>query len=227
MIQILLTSNGRPYMEEAIESVLAQTSWRWRLTIMDSGKSALSQELCDKYHAHPKIDWHFTGEPDNLAEKKCPVAWVFNKAYLWGLFNQEYFCCHYDDDLYYPNFIQTMYDYLDSHNIMALRCSQRRSQLYSDGSKGETPPLLADKILTPEDNHKCVYDGQQVVMRTSVLDQIFRKYRSIIPEEPETCSHSDGLFFERAKEFIPELHFIEDTLCEHRNTPSSTYTPTL
>lgn len=126
-----------------------------------------------------------------------------------------------------------MSEYLDEHPEMgAVRCTQKRTEIHPDGRQVSTPPLTADKVLTADDGFDCMVDGMQVMMRTSVLHEMrlpsSESEFGWIPENPDwdSCSHSDGIFFERAKPYFKQMGFIEQALCEHRATPESTYTPT-
>ena len=183
----------------------------------------------EKVEPGGNVEVWLTGERENLRERYAPTSRVVNAAYRNKLIRGEYFCMHYDDDIYYPTFMEKMAGYLDERpSVMAVRCTQNRTLLYANSTSETTPPLVANRIMTPEDNYDCVVDGMQVMMRTEVLDKVYAKYGELMPEDPDhnSASRTDGQFFDRCKEFIPEMHFIEEALCEHRATPNSTYTPT-
>ena len=49
-IEILMaTYNGAPYIREQLDSILAQTDCRWRLTVSDDGSTDGSSDLCDSF----------------------------------------------------------------------------------------------------------------------------------------------------------------------------------
>jgi hypothetical protein len=213
-------------MDDAIRSVIAQSSDQYILNIIDSGRGPHSQEMHNKWANHPKVKWRWTNEPENFRELVGPCAWVFNRAYEWGMIDQKYFCCHYDDDHYFPDFVKEVLNYFSKNpDKKAARVTQRRTIVYPDRSLEDTGSLIADHILTPEDQYDCKVDGMQCVIRSDILPDIKTKYGEIYPEEPELISHSDGIFYERAKEFIPEMGFINRILCQHRATEYSTYDP--
>ncbi len=223
MVTILLTSIGKRTMNEAILSALAQTDQDFQLVVMDNGTGPHSQENYERYYQDPRVDWHWIQDVPGV----CPVTWVFNQAYASGLIRGEFFCCHYDDDIYYPNFVEKMGGYLRANpEIKAVRCTQTRRAL---SFRDQSPPseLRADRIMYPHDDFDCVVDGMQVMFRSEILPAMAVRYNGeIMPEALDTCSHSDGVFYNRAREYIPEMHFIEEALCEHRHTPWSTFTPT-
>lgn len=234
-ITCLQTIHMKPSADRAIESVLAQEYENYKLVVLDSHQwankyddvSRAMRAIWLKYSQYPytnKIEWHFTGEDEDLKDKACPISWVTNNAIRQGLVQGEYFCTFYDDDIYYPNFFKNMAEYLDNNkDCMAVRCSQKRTYELSDGTVGETPPLMATDFISGE-NFDCVVDGGQVMMRTKVLKLIDDPW---LPEEPEwdICSHSDGIFFNKLGKVIDKMHYIEEILMENRKMPYSTYSP--
>ena len=239
-ITCLVMSHMKPTLIEALKSLEQQTINLNCIEkiIVDSGlwmdlrpDDEMFKKMSFIYHETIRAgfgEWYFTGEPNNFREKKCPVSYWTNKAIELGLVRGKYFCCHYDDDIYYPTFMEKMAGYLDEHpEAMAVRCTQNRTKINPDGTQTSTSPLEAkSEIVGP--HMDCVVDGQQVMMRTEVLTKLKEKYgNELLPEDPDisSCSHSDGIFLNRMGEIIDKLHFINEPLCEHRNTVYSTYTP--
>lgn len=238
-ITCLVMSHMKPTIQQALESVVEQTRISdVEIVVIDSGrwfdqgdmylKTSIGNTM-EFFLGYPNITWYTTGESKDFAKQACPVAYWTNKAFELGLVRGKYVCMHYDDDIYYKSFFEKMAGYLDEHpEAGAVRCSQNRTKIYKDGHTESTPPLLAnDFIVGP--HMDCVVDGQQVMIRTSVIEKMKEKYGSeLLPSDPDvsSCSHSDGIFFNRMSEFIDKLHFIPEVLCEHRNTVYSTYTPT-
>lgn len=214
-------------MQSAIESVFSQTRDDFELVIVDSGRGPYSQHNYDLFGKHPKVIWQWTEEPEDFKEEVCPVSWVFNRTYKEGLFKGRFFCCHYDDDLYHPNFLEKMAGHLEQNpSVNSVRCTQDRVSYLSDGTRRVDGQLIADKILTINDQFSCQVDGMQVMFRTDILSKLSQKWNEKIMEEhPYHCGVSDGEFLERAKHFAPEMHFINESLCEHRFTVDSIYNP--
>jgi glycosyltransferase involved in cell wall biosynthesis len=234
-VTILQTIHLKPSAREAIESVLEQTRCDFELVVLDSGMymydhvqkdvRSIMSDISSQYRSHPLIDWYITGENKDLHKRKCPISWVTNEAIRAGLVRGKYFCTFYDDDLYYPDFIEKMAGYLDANpDCDAVRCSQNRTFVNPDDTKGYTEPLMATDFISGQ-NFDCVVDGGQVMMRSSVLDKIGDPW---LPEDPDwnVCSHSDGVFFNKLGAVIDKMHFIPDILMENRKMPYSTYSPT-
>lgn len=217
----------KPTLGEAIESVLAQTRLDFHLLVVDSGQwrgrdDDISRKIAQTwrcYRLHPLIEWRETGEHPDLRLHKCPVAWATNMAFRSWL-RGRYVATFYDDDLYYPSFVEKMAGYLDEHpEAAAVWCSQDRLRLAADGTISKLGEIRAD--APKSGGWDCAVDGGQVMFRRSVLDFIGDPWMS---EEPSSCSHSDGLFLERLGEVAGIVPNIPETLLAHRFTPWSTYT---
>ena len=233
-ITILMTVHMKTdTLVSAIESVLNQTRQDFQFIIADSGlwqnrddmRSLSMLEIYNKYHSRPKIEWIFTGEQADDYKKYCMVSKVTNAIlHEDDLVRGEYLSTFYDDDLYEPTFIEKMAGFLDNnHDYDAVRCSERRVEILVDTFQQETGIFVADKDFMPGDNMDCVVDGMQVMMRMNVIRSLDYPY---LPEEEESCSHSDGIFFNRFSMMMSKMGHINEVLCTHRATPVSTYTPT-
>lgn len=68
-IDILLpVKNGKDYLAEAIDSVLAQTFTDWRLLVLDHGSTDGSREMAEAYHARdPRIELHSFPQAQGLS----------------------------------------------------------------------------------------------------------------------------------------------------------------
>lgn len=68
-IDILLpVKNGKDYLAESIDSVLAQTFTDWRLLVLDHGSNDGSREMAENYHARdPRIEVHSFSQAKGLS----------------------------------------------------------------------------------------------------------------------------------------------------------------
>ena len=68
-IDILLpVKNGKDFLAESIDSVLAQTVTDWRLLVLDHGSTDGSREMAEAYHARdPRIEVHSFPQADGLS----------------------------------------------------------------------------------------------------------------------------------------------------------------
>lgn len=237
-VSIIMTVHKKPTIHRAIESVLAQTSMEFELVILDSGwwldqEGEVADSIRDAYrkYAHnPLIVWYLTGEPKKARSLYCPVSHWFNKAYQLGLIRGKYFCTFYDDDVYMPEFIEKMSNYLDNSDKLVVRCSQKRLQDHANNTT-ETPPLQAISEIPQGGQVDCIVDGGQVMFKTEILKPLADLYNNeIMPDNPNTeaCSHQDGVFLTRVINYaIGGMGAIDEILMEHHSTLYSTFTPTV
>ena len=222
-VTVILTSHMKPYVDEALASLAAQTRQDFQVLVLDSGQwRGLPPErslgwVYAKWATHPMVEWVFTGEAPGLIGRTCPVGFVTNEAIRAGLVRGRYVCTFYDDDLYAPEFIEQMAGYLDAHpDALAVTCSESR-RTYSGEERGS----IGGYERGPGE-FDCRVDGAQIMFRREVLDRIGDPW---LPEDTASCSHSDGLFLEKLANVCGRVPGIDATLVTHRFTPLSTYSP--
>jgi hypothetical protein len=229
-VTVLLASHMKPYLRDALVSVAAQTRTDLQLLVVDSGQwIGRDDDRCkqmaavyEDWHAHPLVEWVFTGEDPGLRQRACPIAWVTNETIRAGLVRGRYVSTFYDDDRYDRQFVGEMAGHLDRHqDVAAVWCSEDRARLDADGEQ-VIARIVADGVLSGPvcDNR---VDGAQVMFRREVLDDIGDPW---LPEDPalSVCRHSDGIFLDRLASLHP-IHPVPEVLVTHRFTPISTYTP--
>lgn len=228
-VTCILTSHMKPYLRDSLESVLQQTRKDLEVLVLDSGQwigredpiSLQMAEVYADYHSHPLIHWITTGERGGFSRRTCPVAWVTNESIRKGLVRGKYVCTFYDDDRYYPVFMERMAGFLDDNSDhLAVWCTQDRISLGSDGLESPVAQIFAG--APKSSNWDCQVDGAQIMFRKEVLDQMGDPW---IPEARATCSHSDGLFLEKLGAICGTVPNIPEALLAHRFTPLSTFTP--
>lgn len=229
-ITCIVGSHMKPYLRDALNSILAQTRLDVQVIVADSGRwlgeeDSTSQAMAQVYydfHNHPLIEWVTTGEGRELKRERCPIGWVTNEVIRAGLIRGRYVCTFYDDDVYYPTFFERMAAYLDVHDeCVGVWCSQDRIRLLPDGSQVKIGWIGATAAKRGP-VFDCQVDGAQVMFRREALDAIGDPW---LPEDPgDSCRHSDGIFLDKLGG-VGLVGNIEDTLLAHRFTPISTYTP--
>lgn len=232
-VTIILTSHMKPFLDEALASVAAQTRTDFECVVVDSGQwlgqhDDVSVEMARIFgqwasRDHPWLKWITTGEDASLRERACPVSVATNIAIRDGWVRGRYVCHFYDDDEYHPQFIEKMAGYLDDHpDAQAVWCTQDRVRIERDGNRHLAGQIQAYDGLGPG-MIDCRVDGGQVMYRREVLDAIGDPW---MLEDRGQCSHSDGIFLERVASITGPFAAISDTLVAHRFTPYSTYSPT-
>ena len=211
-LTIILTAHLKPTLQEALDSIAAQTSQDFECIVMDSGYRDSRPTL------PPNTEWHETGEPPDLRGHKCPVSWATNETIRRGLVRGRYVATFYDDDVYEPTFVERVVDYLDTTGEPAVWFTQNRATI-----AGVYGQIRADRVLVPGSIDNRV-DGGQVVFTRDALMALGDPW---MPEDPAdgSCRHSDGIFLERLCASIGSISPLDEMLMTHRNTPFSTYSP--
>jgi hypothetical protein len=229
-VTCLLAAHMKPYLRQALNSVLGQTRRDLQIVVLDSGQwIGRDDDLSFKmscvhrdFHTHPLIEWVVTGEGPDLRRDKCPIGWVTNEAIRAGLVRGRYAATFYDDDVWYPTFVERMAGYLDEHpDAPAVWCSQDRIKLDPDGTE-----YLVGRIEATGPKSQgwdCQVDGGQIMFRREVLDAVGDPW--LIEDPGMDCRHSDGLFLEKLGAVCGTVPAIPDVLLAHRFTPLSAYTP--
>lgn len=98
--------NGDRYLEEAIDSILAQDYTDFELVISDNASTDRTQEICDYVQrADPRV--RYERQPDNRG-----AAWNHNRVF--ELSRGEYFKWAAADDLLAPGFLRSCVAALDA-----------------------------------------------------------------------------------------------------------------
>jgi hypothetical protein len=220
----------KPYLRDALESAVNQTRQDIHILVVDSGRwrgqpgreSKLMARIHRDYAKYPLVEWTFTDEGPDLKQMACPVALATNNAIRAGLVRGRYMCTFYDDDRYLPTFMERMAGYLDQFpQVGAVWCSQLLTVVAPDGTETEVGLRPATDVKYGA-SMDCRVDGGQVMWRTALLDEIGDPW---LPEAPQTCYHSDGIFLDKLGSVCGMVPPIPEVLCVHRYTPLSTYSP--
>src|SRR5687768_8986516 len=108
LVDIGIPTRGRPrYLVEALETVLAQTETRWRVTISenDVGDAAVAAALAP-YLEDPRITHSPTGRDIGLAANHTRLLQQATAPYLAIL---------HDDDRWEPHFLERRLAFLQDH----------------------------------------------------------------------------------------------------------------
>jgi spore maturation protein CgeD len=112
-VSVLLTSYDRPrYLQQAVESVFAQTMTDWELIILDDSSSdrAVSAFLRDVWH-HPKVIIHKARVAETERAATCRYAVNANTGLRLAAGRHVTYLC--DDDWYAPQRLEVMSGMLD------------------------------------------------------------------------------------------------------------------
>jgi glycosyltransferase involved in cell wall biosynthesis len=97
--------NGEDYLEEALDSILAQTYSDFELIISDNASTDRTEEICRAYAAKDERIWYFRNETNLGAAKN------YNRVF--ELSSGEYFKWATHDDLCAPEYLERCVEILD------------------------------------------------------------------------------------------------------------------
>jgi len=104
--------NGENYLEEAIDSILAQTYKDFELIISDNASTDRTPDICQAYaNKDPRIRYYRN-------EKNIGAAVNFNRVF--ELSSSEYFKWAAHDDIIAPDYISECIEILDNDDSIVL-----------------------------------------------------------------------------------------------------------
>lgn len=107
---VLPTYNGRKYLRQSIESILSQTYTDWELILVDDCSTDETFDIIEKYvKSDPRIR-----AIHNSKNLKLPGALNVGFSVAKG----KYLTWTSDDNLYMPDAIEVMAEFLDSHDTI-------------------------------------------------------------------------------------------------------------
>lgn len=109
---IMPVYNGAIYLEESIESIIAQTFTQWELIIIDDASTDNSRQIATKYATQDSRIYIYT----NNSEKGLAGALNTGLAHARG----EYIARADADDINVPGRLHIEYDYLQTHPKIAI-----------------------------------------------------------------------------------------------------------
>ncbi len=104
--------NGENYLEETINSLLAQTFQDFEIFISDNASNDTTEEICRRFADNdPRFHYH-------RYENNRGATWNFNNVFK--LSRNEFFKWAPHDDLYDPKFVEKCIEVLDGDNGVVL-----------------------------------------------------------------------------------------------------------
>ncbi len=99
--------NGENFIQEALDSILAQTFTDFDLIISDNASTDGTEAICRKY-SEKDARVHYVRQAEN-------TGGYSNFQYLISVSNADYFTWLAHDDLMYPDFLKCGVSFLESH----------------------------------------------------------------------------------------------------------------
>lgn len=113
-VSIIMTCYNKPeWLEECIESVLSQNYDDWEMLIMDDNSGPEVYQILNKYGEDERIHIINSHISENDRYTTARYATLINQAF--NMTHGQYITYLVDDDMYYPNRLKTMVEYMDTH----------------------------------------------------------------------------------------------------------------
>ena len=176
IVDVFLPTYGDvPYLGKALDSVLAQTESRWRLTLVDnSPERGLAAAILEPYLADPRVDLLVTGG--------------LNQSQNWTAGMQAgdapYVAMLHDDDWWAPEFLARRIAFLEQHPLCGFVFANYREVDQSGEEIAERAPRIAEGVHEPDtfvarQYHRNVVPVASVMFRRSALKAVGEHYADV------------------------------------------------
>lgn len=141
---LIANYNNGKYLQEAIDSVLAQTYTNWEVIIVDDGSTDNSQNIYNKYKDNPQFHIYYNGENKGCGYTKHQCAVHANGEY----------CGYLDpDDVLLPNALDVIATLLTNNDKASLAVSRYYFCDIAMNILGEGRPLVIPEGISYFENH--------------------------------------------------------------------------
>lgn len=195
-----MTSYNKPkYVGKSIEGILNQSFEDFELFIMDDNSNEETQKVIEGYLKDQRIKY-FCSNVKNIYEraKKIRYAVLINKAL--SMSKGEYISYATDDNVYRPQRLEKMVNYLECHpEINILYSGSRVVVVDKNGNekKNQRYRVAKSKICFAP----CKVDHCSIMHRADILPIIYKKWGSYWDEDPQYYFIGDARFFWRLNHF--------------------------
>jgi glycosyltransferase involved in cell wall biosynthesis len=167
MFSIIIPSYNRAnHLPKAIESVLAQSFTDWELIIVDDGSTDNTRELVASYN-DPRIKYIYQENAERSAARNNGIRNA----------KGEWICFLDSDDVYAPNHLQVISEYIEKENLLTGLICTGLNQQKDLNTKKKTFLNLSNNILT-EISEKFLIPTQVCIHRTILQkDQFNERFR--------------------------------------------------
>lgn len=217
-ISVIMTSYNKPdYIGRAISAILGQTEKDFELLLMDDNSDEPTQDVIAPLLQDNRIRF-YKSDIQHVQERveKTRYAVLINEALERA--KGKYITYATDDNVYQPNRLKKMAQYLDRHpHVQIVYSGSKTVYLELNGHKTKeiTRPATSITWTAP-----CALDHCAIMHRASILPIIKKKWGSYWDEDPQFYRIGDARFFWRLNQDWP-FYPINEVLDENFITSSS------
>jgi len=205
--------NGESYIEEALDSILAQTYRDFELIISDNASTDRTQEICAAYAAKDeRIRYHRNGE--NLGAAKN-----FNQVFEMS--RGEYFKWASHDDVLAPRYLSECVELLDQDPSIVL-CHARTGRIDEHSELVGVNEELQYMRLTSDRPHERFYDLIRFIHSCVIVFGLVRSRALKMTSLIGPYAASDRTLLAQLG-LVGRLHEVPDILFYRRDHPKTTW----
>lgn len=153
------TRGAAPFLAEAIESVLAQTTSAWRLVVSENGAAGAASGIVRRFADDARIAY---------VANEIDVGPARNYTNLIRTGSAPYVALLHDDDRWEPTFLERRAEFLDQHPECGFVFSGWTIIDASGKKTGQSPPALEEGVYEPADFLPLLY-RENLISAPSVL----------------------------------------------------------
>lgn len=217
-VSVILTSYNKPqFVGKAIQGILNQSLDDFELLLMDDNSGRQTQQVIGNFLSDKRIRFYRSNVDDiAVRAQKIRYAVLINQALATS--TGEYISYATDDNVYRPQRLETMVNYLDSHPEAKIAYSSSRVVfLDRRGKPKKTMHRMAKDVtyLAP-----CNVDHCSVMHRADILPVVHEKWGNYWDVDPQFYLIGDARFFWRLNHFWP-FYPVRDVLDDNYITEIS------
>ncbi|MBY0600227.1 glycosyltransferase family 2 protein [Bacillus bingmayongensis] len=198
-VTVIMTSYNKPdYVGKAIDSILNQTLEDFELLLMDDNSNKSTQDAIKPFLKDSRIKF-YRSNINSISERveKIRYAVLINEALKDA--KGKYITYATDDNMYVPNRLEKMVDFLEQHQEVQIAYSASITiHLDEKGNPVKKVQRPAKSIITIA---SCIIDHCSIMHSASVLPVLQQKWGSYWDENPEFYRIGDARFFWRLNHF--------------------------
>lgn len=210
---IIPVYNVKPYLREALDSVISQTYKSLDIIIIDDGSTDGSEIICNEYTSDPRVTV--------VHQKNGGLSNARNTGL--DLVKGDYICFLDPDDAYHPAFIETLLDTALSTQAEMVVCKfsmQKTSGKLGMNEKKLTTnwPNLTSGVYSKEDALRSLVGGD---LNVSVWNKFYKKDLWSNVRFPDGHNHEDTDSIYRVIDECQRLSMVDKVLYYNRDRSGS------
>jgi glycosyltransferase involved in cell wall biosynthesis len=208
-VSIIMTSYNKPhFVGKALRAALNQSMGDLELLLMDDNSDAETQRVIRPFLSDPRVRFYRSGVKSvEERAQKTRYSVLINQAIR--LSRGEYITYLTDDNIYHPNRLERMSNYLDERPDVQIVYSSSVTRYVDDNGRivrtVERPATQVTRMAP------CIVDHCSVMHRRSILPEVYRRFGAFWDEDPRYYRIGDARFFWRLNQLWP-FHPLPEVL---------------